>query len=286
VRGDARVKLVVATMVRDEEDILEVFLRHHAELADLILVTLHRCSDRSEEITRALRREGLPIEVTHDEREAYVQSEVATAAMHRAGGDLKADWFLPLDADEFLGCTTNVRDVLAEHAGQQPLSLHWKTYVPWNDARDDDNPVRRMRHRLRRETTTTPNLLIPRALAWRLEMRVELGHHWLTDTTTGQQVRAVKEPKLWLAHYPVRSLPQLRRKVLATWPALRARATYEAGEGWHCRRLYERFMQGPVPDDELPQLAASYFELEPHTLTARELVEDPFALLASESRAR
>jgi hypothetical protein len=85
-------RLVVATMVRDEQDILEVFLRYHARLAERVIVYLHCSTDRSAQIAASLVAEGLPIELHYDERPQYVQSELMTAAMHRAGNELAADW--------------------------------------------------------------------------------------------------------------------------------------------------------------------------------------------------
>ena len=271
-------KLVIASMVRNEEDILEVFLRHHCRLADRVILTLHRCTDSSADIAAALQHEGLPIEIQREERAHYVQSEVITDCMHRAADELGADWFLPLDADEFLTCARDVRTELAQRRTDAPLALHWKTYVPWYDDAPEPNPVRRLRRRLRREPVATPNLALPAALARRRELRVELGNHWLTDTRTGKRVRARKDSALWLAHYPVRSVEQLRAKVAATWPALRARDAYRDGEGWHCKRLYERFASGPVSAAELPALAVNYFDRKGSALDAKTVVDDPLQL--------
>jgi Glycosyl transferase family 2 len=271
-------KLVVASMVRNEEDILEVFLRYHCSLADRVLLTLHRCTDASADIAAALQREGLPIEVAVEQRLQYVQSEVITASMHHAANELGADWFVPLDADEFLSCAGDVRAVLARRSADTPLALRWKTYVPWHDDGPEPNTVRRLRCRLRREPVDTPNLVLPAGLARREELRVELGNHWLTDTRTGKGVRARAEADLWLAHYPVRSVEQLHAKVVSTWPALRARATYRDGEGWHCKRLYERFASGPVSASELPALAVNYFDRKGSVLDAKSVVHDPLPL--------
>jgi hypothetical protein len=56
-------RLVAASRVLNEDDILEAFVRHHAALVDHHIFLDNGSSDRSLAILRALQAEGLPLTV-------------------------------------------------------------------------------------------------------------------------------------------------------------------------------------------------------------------------------
>lgn len=56
-------KVVIITMVRNEEDIIESFIRHCNLFADDILVIDHDSIDSTSEILYKLREEGLPLHI-------------------------------------------------------------------------------------------------------------------------------------------------------------------------------------------------------------------------------
>ncbi|MBK6807013.1 MAG: glycosyltransferase family 2 protein [Betaproteobacteria bacterium] len=89
------------TIVRDEEDIVEASIRHNLGALDALTVVDHGSDDGTSAIVEALRAEGLPIDLVHEEAIEYRQSDIMTAHARRilAGG---ADLCCPLDADEFL----------------------------------------------------------------------------------------------------------------------------------------------------------------------------------------
>src|SRR3954470_8878543 len=88
-------------MVRNEADVVEAFVRHHASRLDALYVVDHRSEDGTREILAALAGEGLRITVAHDEHVAQRQSAIITALARRAFAE-GADAVLPLDADEFV----------------------------------------------------------------------------------------------------------------------------------------------------------------------------------------
>ena len=51
---DPLMRIVSITWARNEGDILEAFVRHHAALVDHLYIVLHRCEDDSEEMAREL----------------------------------------------------------------------------------------------------------------------------------------------------------------------------------------------------------------------------------------
>ena len=94
-------KVVVTSVVRNEADVIEVFVRHHAEIADEIVVIDHMSADATSEILRELAAEGLPLVVQTHDGASYNQSNIVTAQVRSVAHERSADWIIPLDADEF-----------------------------------------------------------------------------------------------------------------------------------------------------------------------------------------
>ena len=93
--------IAAISMVRNEADVIESFVRHTLRFADWLYITDHRSEDATREILSALVSEGLPILVTYYEQEGYAQSEIMTKQLYQAIDD-GADIVLALDGDEFL----------------------------------------------------------------------------------------------------------------------------------------------------------------------------------------
>ena len=58
-------KLVGLSMVRNESDIIETFIRHNLTLLDELHIIDHNSSDNTREILTHLKQEGLPIHIYH-----------------------------------------------------------------------------------------------------------------------------------------------------------------------------------------------------------------------------
>ena len=78
-------KLFGATMLRNEADIVESFVRHNLGVLDGLVAVDHGSADGTSEILAALVREGLPLDIRRDESVAYLQSETMTAAVSFSG---------------------------------------------------------------------------------------------------------------------------------------------------------------------------------------------------------
>ena len=94
-------KIAVITMVRNEEDIIESFVRHCACFSDFHLICDHMSTDRTLEILELLQSEGLPITLFSFKKHEFALREIMTELLYQAI-DLGADIILPLDGDEFL----------------------------------------------------------------------------------------------------------------------------------------------------------------------------------------
>ncbi len=83
-------KTAVISRVRNEIDII----------VDTLVVLDDGSSDGTYDLLLALQAAGLPLVVISEPSIGYEQSRYMSRLLHMAVEDFKADWILPLDADE------------------------------------------------------------------------------------------------------------------------------------------------------------------------------------------
>jgi Glycosyl transferase family 2 len=271
------VGLVTITMTRNDVDVLEPFVRHHVEIADAMVIILHRCADNSEEVLRALIAEGLPIELRFDETpdgetldtvrltpafSVHTSTMALTHTMREIAERDRPDWILPVDSDEFLRVDDGrLADVFAHRlAPENAAGVMWQTFVPVKtDPADEPNVVRRITHRRVAEGSLLPKVMVPLHLALREDLVLSNGHHVLFHLKDGAIVPSTVLDSLKLAHYPVRSDAQLRAKIASGWLSAAASPTLAPGEAWHWKVLFDRLRDpAPLSADELTAIGSSY----------------------------
>jgi hypothetical protein len=231
-------------MVKDEEDAIEAFVRHTLAVADHLVVFDHHSTDRTGYILHQLAREGLPLTVLTDDEFEYRQAARTTALVRLAVSVHRADWVLPLDADEFLQAESPAafrRLLAARPPAAPPLRLSLVNYGPHPaDDRGEANPVRRLRHRLRR--VDTGKVAIPRRLAAAPGFAVSTGNH---DVCVNEVVQPFDVAGgCHLAHFPIRSGWQAALKVVQH-ETQRAAGGYGGG-GTHYGLHYARLIHDPA----------------------------------------
>ena len=135
-RKNHRRNIVAVSMVKNEMDIIESFVRHTLGFTDLMIIADHQSTDRTRDILGQLQAEGLPIVIETIYTARYAQAEVTTRLMHEAADVYDADLILPLDADEFIVPRggTSVRAQLDALPIDITRALHWRQYLPAADA--------------------------------------------------------------------------------------------------------------------------------------------------------
>ena len=267
-------------MVKDEGDIIESFVRHHLRLLDALWLIDNRSSDDTLQILQALRQEGVPVRVRQEGRSPHPQQKVISEVV--SGWHDPIDWLFLLDADEFVdaGSRAQLEEILAPLDRDTCYLAPWSFMVP--TAKDDQatrDPLRRITHR--RDAPTPPYLskvVIPAGLLGRADVRVTAGNHNLSSSV---EVPHVALEGLEIAHYPIRSDGQLRRKaVLGAWTAA-TRVHRGPGESQHWRLMRDEVLAGrTVTGEQLQWFAANYAEPRPWTDWA--LIERPLRLPPSE----
>jgi hypothetical protein len=245
-RHTARMRLVAVSIVKNEADIIEPFVRHTLAWADHHLVFDHDSTDGTREILGALRREGLPVTLYTDDALGNLQqarsNHLARLAVEKSG----ADWVLPLDADEVLigPGRTGLEKALAASPPGRPASLRLLNYYPTDADRDDEaNPLLRLQH-CQATPSATKKILLPAALVRDPHLAAGKGNHALLRG--GEILPDAPLPaEFCLAHLALRSPQHQVLRVVLAEIQKNSRGQAHAGLDVHYRLGFQLLAENP-----------------------------------------
>lgn len=239
-------RLVAVSIVKNEADIIEAFVRHTLAWVDHHLVFDHDSTDGTREILGALQGEGLPVTVFGDNHPGHIQQARSNHLTRLAAEKHGADWVLPLDADEILcGPGRAALEQALQAAGtSRPASLALLDYCA--SAADDPaepNPVLRLQHS-RPSPSPTRKIFVPRALAIDPALVAGKGSHALYRDNQALPNSTLPDG-FYLAHLALRSPEhQLLRVTRAELQRL-SRGQAAAGLDVHYRLGYQLLAEDP-----------------------------------------
>ena len=239
-------RLVAVSIVKNEADIIEPFVRHSLAWVDRHLIFDHDSTDGTREILGALQREGLPVTLFRDDAIGHLQQARSNHLTRLAAQAHGADWVLPLDADEIL--TGPDRKMLEQSlgalGGELPVSLPLLDYCPTTD--DDAsviNPVLRLRH-CQAQSSRTRKIFIPRRLALDPGLAAGKGSHALYRDTEILPARPLPAD-FHLSHLALRSPQHQLLRVVRAELQRQSRGRAAAGLDVHYRLGYQLLAENP-----------------------------------------
>lgn len=236
----------LVSMVRNEQDIIERFVRHHATQVDGLLIADNLSEDFTRDLLDDLARD-FPVVVVDDPDPAYRQSEKMTALAHLARVEFGAQWVIPADADEFW--QTRQMSTLAELCAAQPDDVG---VLP---ARIYDHVVTRaegfVNMTYRRAEPVPLHKVAVRA---RPDLVIEMGNH---QATYDDPQPAPAWDLLQIRHFPIRSVAQYIRKARQGSAAL-ALTGLPDNVGQHWRDW------GRLSDEQLAAVFAEHWTYDPN----------------------
>lgn len=257
-------KLVVISTIRNESDILEIFVRYHLQIVDHMIIINHRSADSSLDILRRIEQEGRPITIAEVKDLEHQQGTVLTQFMKTAVRDYNADWVIPLDADEFLAVNGkgSIREDMEKLPQDKIVKVLWRTYVPLpSDNYQEPNILKRITHYRRTENQNLRKIMIPRTMAMKKNGLISAGNHGFVREIFRKQKEFpyIQTNNLVFAHFPVRSSQQIMAKAFVGWLACLSKPNKEPTEAFHLKVLYERFKNGgQISPEELTSMAFGY----------------------------
>lgn len=228
-------KLIGLSMIRNESDIIESFIRHNLTLLDELHIIDHGSTDNSREILQLLKEEGLPIHIYYYDELEFTPVPILNHVMQiLLEKDDSIDYIFPLDSDEFIYCPSRIRlESLLNFIPDDRVGMYtWRGYIPNTTEYNPDFLTSFTEQR--QENILTPKVIIPRKIAE--QHKLTIGCHFMVNQSN-EEVKSVvfrssqhrhfstwfiqrfnaefiETDDLWLGHYPIRSVNQQIKKVL------------------------------------------------------------------------
>jgi Glycosyl transferase family 2 len=186
-------RLIGVSMVRNEADGIETFVRHNLSVLDGLTVIDHHSQDGTTDILAALQDEGLSLRLVMgvEGRDSAEQLTLAARELLTREG---ADFVLPIDADEFLKVPSRERlgQALAAVAPEGHAVVQRLTYV--TELRDSQSRTPRpadLRWRLKEEQRDSYRAVIGRGFL-KPAQHLVFGNQLVDDPTRQTPLRHVQ----------------------------------------------------------------------------------------------
>ena len=270
-------RLAMSILVRDEADIIEANIRHHAKLGvSKFVVTDNSSVDGTREILEHLTKE---FDLTIiDEPSLTIDQDLWVTRMANLLRDSDiADWVINNDADEFwlAGNDGKLTDAIqmvlenATHKADKIGVLYCERYnlipsqelVQGHAYQFSDNNYRVMQNWLNAKSAlnlkddSTALLdqnqhVIIRTLPGKVITRlnglesIDMGNHGAIH-----KLNRVNTSDIEVAHYPIRDYEQFKRKVVNYGSSLKNNSRFGARISLHLRRWFESYERGELEAD-------------------------------------
>lgn len=250
-------KIAAASMIKDECDIIELFIRINSSWADHFFILDNGSSDHTPHILRRLAEEGYPVTVTQDPAIHYRQAEMTTRLVQGIAARQEFDFIFPIDGDEFIADPETFKASLSALGSSQVGSVEWSTLVP-NDGTVMTRPAPLFDgfSRRRTEIRGVHKVVIPNGLAQKTA--IQMGNHLVHDAS-GTPVKEVPLP-VPLFHVPVRSKEQITAKALIGSHKMSIKEGRKKGEAFHWDLIagFIRSSNFVLSDEQLRDIALGY----------------------------
>ena len=270
------------SLVKNEEDIIERFIRCNLEFLDGIIIFDNLSTDGTRDILNSLMQEGLPVCLSDDNEPGYFQSEKMTNFLHRVGSTFNVDYIFPLDADELIECESRevFRSILSTCPKGSAGLLKWKTYVLTPELAKSQqtifNPCDFKFHRAK-ELPPYEKVVIRIDKEKVNELVLANGNH----NVISPQVTPLVNLSIPLAHFPLRSKAQsIKRAIYGNMAYLiedKKKYNKNRDRGFQKKSLYSKIIQGQdFSSIDLSNLSLNYAQIPGELQWPENIIKSDF----------
>lgn len=209
-------KIISFTMVNNESEIIESFIRYNSNFVDKMVIIDNGCTDNTMEIVHLLQNEGYKIDTYDESLQPYDQFRLDNKYLNIITNKDKPDILIPLDADEFLTGKDNPRKVIESLTLDQIYYVHWKWYVLTGKENKDEQFIpKRITYRLSKDAwnsvdgTPVTKVFFPTKYFKKNKLTLTMGHH---DVFGNSKIKKCNLTDISLAHFRAISSMQIISK--------------------------------------------------------------------------
>lgn len=226
-------KIAAIAMVKDECDIIELFVKINSRSFEHIYIIDHNSQDGTLDILLTLKAHGFPLTIYRHESMDFQQAVLLTTLARQLAATDTYDFIVPLDADEFLSVDqARLHDIFSsEIPAGNCGTLRWVTFAPLSaDYYQHAAPLHELFRQRRHETHQRYKVVIPNAVA--RQGVIAEGNHFVRPSPEAPWLQGpvLSVP---LQHAPIRSLEQITAKALIGSMTLSIKRGRTHNEGAH-----------------------------------------------------
>ena len=273
-------KLVSISIVKNEEDIIESFVRYNINILDEMIILDNNSNDNTIKILESLKDEGLPVFVYEDKKPEFEQFIQTNWLLSKAVNEFKADIILPLDADEFIIASNkgSPRKIIENLPSNTFYSVKWKTYIPdFKENHKEEFIPSKITFTRDDNLETYYKVIVPKELVTDYDVRISKGSHKLKyDQSNENIIKEVICPDLRIAHFPLRSKEQTISKIAVGWINSHQLDKVK-GESFHWQKIFNKLKENEdIKNEDVTDYAKEYALVG--EFEEINLIEDPMDL--------
>lgn len=230
-------KIVMIAKVKNESDIIEMFLRYHCSIFDNILIIDNGSLDGTYEIINYLIEEGLPIELIDEASSEFDPFKFANKYTAEFVRKHDADFVIFMDADEFIFEVNgeNVRNEIEKLSDNTIHYLNWRTYVYKNKV-DGMFSFNEYKYYRAENFETFTKVIIPGEMICTQNVIVAEGNH-SAKVINGNDSNYIYN--LRFAHFPIRGKVQYTKQIILNSINMLSYPDYGIQTGAHWKKMYD-----------------------------------------------
>jgi len=205
--------ILTITMIRDESDILDLWLEETSKWSDLMIIIDHLSSISTSEFLRNWSSRNNAI-YARRESPKFLQAKYINSITEAAVQKLpKTAIIFPLDADEFLSALS-IKNIKTEFNNGQnkPIKIFWRNSFPEYFRQNQNKINSSNKIYISKEKSKTHKVLATVQIIKNKKLRFTDGSHYLTDKLGAYAVTSPL-PTVEILHLPLRNLEQYNKKI-------------------------------------------------------------------------
>lgn len=251
-------KVYSVTSVRNEADIIESFVRYTLNFVDGMVINENCSIDKTLDILKKLKKEGLNIDILEDHRSNFAQATKTAELTEYTMKKYNPDWVLSLDADEFVFSSdySNPREQILSLDPYKINKYRWVTYIV-ESFKKKETFIPKKYEFIRKYNKEEYKSLMSREL-YNLGSTFSIGSHNI-DIPRDESVKTNELQKLKLAHFPVRSIDQLTLKTIVGVLNILSFYPKDSGIYYHQIRIFDEIVKnGKINEKQLERSSLYY----------------------------